>query len=127
MHVDREALDEQGYVVLPRLLDARTCRALIANYSDEARFRGRIVMARYNFGRGEYQYFNYPLPPTVQRLREVLYNALGPVANAWSARMGCATRYPRTLKAYLSRCHRAGQKQPTPLMLNKSLLTYSLR
>lgn len=117
MRIDRDALDEQGYVVLPRLLDARTCRTLIANYSDEARFRSRIVMARHNFGRGEYQYFNYPLPPTVQRLREALYDALGPIANAWSARLGRATHYPKTLKAYLSHCHRAGQKRPTPLML----------
>ena len=76
MGIDHEALDEQGYVVLPRLLDARTCRTLIASYRDEARFRSRIVMARHNFGRGEYQYFDYPLPPTVQRLREVLYDAL---------------------------------------------------
>ncbi len=117
MCLDTEVLDEQGYVVLPRLLDAATCRGLIKDYPDEARFRSRIVMARHNFGRGEYQYFNYPLPPVVQRLRESLYAALAPIANAWVARMGKSARYPKTLKAYLSLCHRAGQKRPTPLML----------
>ncbi len=117
MRIDNEALDEQGYVVLPRLLDASTCRTLIAGYGDEVRFRSRIVMARHNFGRGEYQYFAYPLPPVVQRLREALYEALAPIATAWAARMSTPTRYPKTLQAYLSRCHRAGQKRPTPLML----------
>ncbi len=117
MQIDNEALDEQGYVVLPRLLDASTCRTLIAGYGGEVRFRSRIVMARHNFGRGEYQYFDYPLPPVVQRLREALYEALAPIATAWAARMSTPTRYPKTLQAYLSRCHRAGQKRPTPLML----------
>ena len=117
MRIDNEALDEQGYVVLPRLLDASTCRTLTAGYGDEVRFRSRIVMARHNFGRGEYQYFAYPLPPVVQRLREALYEALAPIATAWAARMSTPTRYPKTLQAYLSRCHRAGQKRPTPLML----------
>ncbi|MCZ6658621.1 MAG: 2OG-Fe(II) oxygenase [Gammaproteobacteria bacterium] len=117
MQIDNEALDEQGYVVLPRLLDASTCLTLIADYSDEVRFRSRIVMARHNFGRGEYQYFDYPLPPVVQRLREALYEALAPIATAWATRMSTPTRYPKTLQAYLSRCHRAGQKRPTPLML----------
>lgn len=117
MCIDTEALDEQGYVVLPRLLNAATCKSLLNDYDDEARFRSRIVMARHNFGRGEYQYFNYPLPPVVQQLRETLYAALAPIANTWAARMGKPVRYPKTLKAYLSLCHRAGQKRPTPLML----------
>lgn len=117
MCLDTEVLDEQGYVVLPRLLDAATCRTLIKDYGDEVRFRSRIVMARHNFGRGEYQYFNYPLPPKVQRLRETLYAALAPIANAWAERMRKPARYPKTLNAYLSHCHRAGQTRPTPLML----------
>lgn len=115
--VDTDALDTQGHVVLPRLLKAAECRALVAGYADATRFRSHIVMARYNFGRGEYQYFNYPLPPTVQALRETLYAALAPTANAWMARMRKPARYPKTLQAYLVHCHRAGQKRPTPLML----------
>ena len=115
--VDTDALDAQGHVVLPRLLKAAECRALVAGYADATRFRSHIVMARYNFGRGEYQYFNYPLPPTVQALRETLYAALAPTANAWVARMRKPARYPKTLQTYLVHCHRAGQKRPTPLML----------
>ena len=111
------ALEAQGYVVLPRLVTAAEGRALIKGYDNNALFRSRVVMARHNFGRGEYQYFAYPLPPTVQRLRETLYHAFAPTANAWMTRLSRPTRYPKTLKAYLSRCHRAGQKRPTPLML----------
>ena len=125
MCIDTEALDEQGYVVLPRLLDAATCNGLINNYSDEARFRSRIVMARHNFGRGEYQYFDYPLLPVVQRLRETLYAALAPIANTWAARLRKPERYPKTLKSYLSHCHRAGQKRPTPLMLKYAADDYN--
>ena len=125
MCIDTEALDEQGYIVLPRLLDAATCNGLITNYSDEARFRSRIVMARHNFGRGEYQYFDYPLPPVVHRLRETLYAALAPIASTWAARMGKPERYPKTLKSYLSHCHRAGQKRPTPLMLKYAADDYN--
>ena len=125
MCIDTEALDEQGYVVLPRLLDAAACNGLIKGYSDEARFRSRIVMARHNFGRGEYQYFDYPLLPVVQRLRETLYAALAPIANAWAERLGKPERYPKTLKSYLSHCHRAGQKRPTPLMLKYAADDYN--
>ena len=125
MCIDTEALDEQGYVVLPRLLDAATCNGLINNYSDEARFRSRIVMARHNFGRGEYQYFDYPLLPVVQRLRETLYAALAPIANSWAARLRKPERYPKMLKSYLSHCHRAGQKRPTPLMLKYAADDYN--
>ena len=123
--VDTDALDAQGHVVLPRLLIAAECRALVAGYADATRFRSHIVMARYNFGRGEYQYFNYPLPPKVQQLRETLYAALAPIANAWAERMRKPTRYPKTLKSYLSHCHRAGQKRPTPLMLKYAADDYN--
>src|SRR5690606_40448283 len=64
------ALDQGGYAVLPALLDAAECAALVRAYEDNARFRSRIVMARHGFGRGEYKYFGYPLPDIVGRLRE---------------------------------------------------------
>ena len=51
--------------MLPGLLDAGECAALSRLYDDDARFRSRIVMARHGFGRGEYKYFAYPLPPLV--------------------------------------------------------------
>ncbi|MBV8776469.1 MAG: proline hydroxylase, partial [Alphaproteobacteria bacterium] len=57
------ALDEQGWAVLPALLSAEQCEDVAALYEAGDRFRSRILMARHGFGRGEYKYFAYPLPP----------------------------------------------------------------
>jgi hypothetical protein len=111
------ALEERGFAILPRLIDERQCRALAALYDEEASFRSRVVMARHNFGSGEYKYLRYPLPAAVERLRRGLYLQLAPVANRWHERMGLPGRFPATLAAYLDRCHAAGQLRPTPLIL----------
>ena len=111
------ALDERGYAVLPGVLEPAECRDLAALYDDEAAFRSRVVMARHNFGSGEYKYLRYPLPGVVERLRQALYPRLAPVANRWHERMGLPGRFPATLPAYLDRCHAAGQTRPTPLIL----------
>ena len=63
-------LHADGHALIPRLLQPDDCAALARDYADSARFRSRIVMARHGFGRGEYQYYAYPLPPLVQALRE---------------------------------------------------------
>jgi hypothetical protein len=106
-----------GAAVLPELLVPGECREIAALYPDEAHFRSRIVMARHGFGKGEYRYFAYPLPEPVGSLRTALYPRLAPIANAWNERMGIAARYPETHEAFLEQCHRAGQKRPTPLLL----------
>src|SRR5918994_6487838 len=62
-------LDAQGCAVIERLVSPATCRALAALYPQDERFRSRVVMARYGFGRGEYKYFAYPLPQPVAGLR----------------------------------------------------------
>jgi hypothetical protein len=111
------AIDEQGYAVLPGVLDADACRKLAGLYDRDEAFRSRVVMARHNFGRGEYKYLRYPLPPAVMALREALYPRLAPLANGWHERMGLEPRFPTTLKSYLDRCHKAGQQRPTPLIL----------
>jgi hypothetical protein len=111
------AIDEHGYAVLPGVLGADACRELAGLYDHDEAFRSRVVMARHNFGRGEYKYLRYPLPPAVAGLREALYPRFAPLANTWHERMGLEPRFPATLKAYLDRCHRAGQQRPTPLIL----------
>jgi hypothetical protein len=110
-------LDQHGAAVLPALLTPEECRAVAALYPEEAPFRSRVVMARHGFGRGEYQYFAYPLPAPIAGLRAALYPRLAPVANGWNARMGIATRYPERHEAFLQACHAAGQTRPTPLLL----------
>jgi len=110
-------LDSQGCAVLPSLLTSADCRELAELYAEESRFRSRVVMSRHGFGRGEYKYFAYPLPPLVTELRTALYPHLAPVANEWSRRLGAEPRYPASLEAFLRCCHAAGQVKPTPLLL----------
>jgi len=110
-------LDAQGCAVLKGLLSPEECRALVALYPDDSHFRSRIVMGRHGFGRGEYKYFAYPLPPVIAGLRPALYARLRDVANRWNEAMGIAIRYPGDHDAFLKRCHAAGQTRPTPLLL----------
>jgi hypothetical protein len=111
------ALDANGAAVLPALLDATQCAELRACYGRAELFRSRVVMQRHGFGRGEYQYLRYPLPPVIDALRGRLYAPLAVIANRWSEALGDATRYPATLPEFLQRCHAAGQLRPTPLLL----------
>jgi hypothetical protein len=110
-------LDERGCARVAQLLTPRECAELAALYDDAARFRSRVVMARHGFGRGAYQYFAYPLPAAIARLREQLYAQLVPIANRWQEQLGGQTGYPATHAEFLARCHAAGQKRPTPLLL----------
>jgi len=110
-------LDGQGCAVLKGLLSPDECRALAALYPDDTCFRGRIVMGRHGFGRGEYKYFSYPLPDLIARLRPALYARLTGIANRWNQAMGIDIQYPPAHAAFLERCHDAGQTRPTPLLL----------
>jgi uncharacterized protein len=110
-------LDAYGCAVAPSLLTPAECGSVASLYGAEDRFRSRVVMARHGFGRGEYQYFAYPLPEPVASLRAALYPPLATIANRWGEAMGVALRYPAAHDAYLARCHAAGQVKPTPLLL----------
>jgi uncharacterized protein len=110
-------LNEFGYSVSDPLLTTKECAELVQLYPNDSIFRSRIQMERYRFGAGEYKYFSYPLPPTIQKLRESIYPHLVPTANRWMKDLGIAQEYPDTLEAFLQRCHHSGQKRPTPLML----------
>lgn len=118
-------LDEQGYAIIEDLLAPVQCEHLTALYSVDTLFRSKVVMARHGFGRGEYKYFDYPLPGLIARLRAGLYPPLARIADRWSATLGFETRYPGTHTDYLARCHRAGQTRPTPLMLRYGVNDYN--
>ncbi len=111
------ALDARGYATLPGLLTPAECRALRLLYDDDAAFRSRVVMARHGFGRGEYKYLRYPLPPVVEGLRQEIYPHLAPIANRWRAVLKERGHFPAALDEYLAGCHAAGQTRPTSLIL----------
>jgi uncharacterized protein len=108
----RQALDQVGYATVPSVLALDQCRALEDLYGKNRNFRTRVVMARHGFGRGEYQYFAYPLPALVQALRNELYPPLARIANDWFE-----SDFPDNHGDFLARCHAAGQLRPTPLLL----------
>jgi hypothetical protein len=110
-------LDSAGAAVLPALLSTPQCLQLRDSYAREELFRSRIVMQRHGFGRGEYQYFRYPLPTLIEQLRTQLYVPLARIANRWCEVLDSALRYPETHVEFLERCHAAGQRRPTPLLL----------
>ena len=110
-------LDAYGCAIAPKLISRETCLEIAALYPDDARFRSRIVMGSHGFGRGEYKYFANPLPEQIVALRRGFYARLAPVADRWNEAMAVSVRYPAEHDAFLARCHQAGQKRPTPLLL----------
>jgi hypothetical protein len=110
-------LDNHGWTILQGLLSSDECDSIAHLYDDDSRFRSHVVMARHGLGRGENKYFTYPLPEIVSELRTALYTSLAPLANRWNEAMGLGVRYPETHDDFISRCHQAGQKRPTPLLL----------
>jgi hypothetical protein len=112
-----DALERDGYATTAPVLAADECDRIVALYDEPEHWRSRVVMQRLQYGSGEYQYFDYPLPHVVAELRAACYPRLAPVANAWHERLGLPERFPAELDEYLARCHAAGQTRPTPLVL----------
>jgi hypothetical protein len=110
-------LDSHGCAVIGPILTREQCESLTVSYDAEGMFRSRVVMARHGYGRGEYQYFAYPLPALIGALRTALYSPLAEIANQWNATMNIGVQFPREHDAFLDRCHKAGQLKPTPLLL----------
>src|SRR5215813_2617290 len=112
-----EALWADGFSRIGNLLSQSECEELRNLYPQTERFRSRIEMARYRFGKGEYQYFAYPLPEVVSHLRSELYTHLAPMANSWMAALGGRTEFPPGFDGFIALCRDRGQSRPTPLLL----------
>jgi len=110
-------LVDRGWATTGPLLTPAECAELAAGFDDTTLFRSRVVMARHGYGRGEYKYYGYPLPPLIAQLRSSLYPQLTRVANHWSVVLRRNETYPNDHREYIERCHRAGQTRPTPLLL----------
>ena len=114
-----ESLWQRGYAVTPQILSPEESASLTKMYSDETRFRSRIVMERHRFGVGDYKYFDNPLPEIVASLRTAAYPYLASVANEWAEQLGeKSPRFSVDHAAFLKTCHQAGQTKPTPLLLH---------
>lgn len=111
-----EELSEKGFVKLSSVLTSQQCEELIALY-DQPIYRSTINMARYQFGIGEYKYFNYPLPNLVQQLRTDVYPHLAKVANRWMNVLNIKELFPEKHEDLLEICHQNEQLRPTPLIL----------
>lgn len=110
-------LDQQGYVHIPGVLTAGECIELTSKYDFPEHYRSVINMERYRFGKGEYKYFRYPLPPRMARIRTNWYTPLAELANQWNIKLEIPGLYPDTHEAFIKQCHAAGQTRPTPLLL----------
>jgi uncharacterized protein len=110
-------LDAEGNAVIEGILSSDECDRIRGLYQRDNVFRSRVVMERHGFGRGEYRYFNYPLPALVADLRTSVYPHLVPIANRWNEATGSNIRYPAKHADFIERCHQAGQDKPTPLLL----------
>jgi hypothetical protein len=110
-------LRQNGHQRLGNLFTRTECEQVRSLYDSGGHFRSRIEMARYRFGRGEYQYFGYPLPPLVEALRNSLYRDLVPAARQWMDELRIPANYPDELAEFIRMCHAAGQQRPTPLLL----------
>ena len=110
-------LDAFGCAVVRAVLSPLECAVLAGAYPQPDLFRSRVVMERHGFGRGEYQYFRYPLPDLIAELRAQMYPPLAHIANRWYQAMELAPRFPTRHEDFLHRCHEAGQTRPTPLLL----------
>lgn len=110
-------LDQKGHVLLPGFVDKDMCDTWISNFDHQESYRKTVIMERHRFGRGEYKYFDYPLPDTINAIRTMLYPTLAPLANRWMRLLDIKKSYPEDHETFLKACHAQGQLKATPLIL----------
>ncbi len=112
-----EQLNTRGYARINSLFTPIECNALIELYAKEDIYRSVISMERYRFGKGEYKYFSYPLPPQLAQIRTEFFSPLSLLANKWMKALGMEISYPEEHAQFMQQCHMAKQERPTPLIL----------
>ncbi|NMH86564.1 2OG-Fe(II) oxygenase [Flavivirga algicola] len=110
-------MHEKGYAIVPKFLSDRLCQELKSLYKNNTGYRKTVVMERYRFGLGEYKYFDYPLPKTIQILREEIYPKLVPIANLWMKVLKIDRQFPTTFNELQQQCRDNNQLKPTALIL----------
>lgn len=110
-------MDQDGYAIVSNALPATECDALVRNYDESQLYRKTIQMERYRFGKGEYRYFDYPLPSQLAQMRADVYELLSGLANTWNRQLNLSQQYPDTYQKFLHLCHHNGQQRATPLIL----------
>jgi hypothetical protein len=111
------SLNEKGFARVPGALSKSECIELQQLYTDDNLYRSVIDMKRYRFGKGEYKYFRYPLPPLIQKLRSGYFPKLSEIANEWMKLLGIEIEFPGSHNEMLERCRLSNQHRPTPLIL----------
>ena len=112
-----QSMHDKGFAIIPKILSDADCEDLKSNYTNSQWYRKTIVMERYRFGLGEYKYFNYPLPPIIQTIRETVYPRLAPIANAWMQVLNINEGFPTSHIEMQQLCWLKNQKKPTVLIL----------
>ena len=53
-----EDMHQNGYAIIPGLIDNKSCEELKAGYEKAGAYRKRVIMERHRFGLGEYKYYS---------------------------------------------------------------------
>lgn len=112
-------LHDKGFAIVQNVLSEQECDYLIAEYDADV-YRKTVNMERFRFGRGEYKYFQYPLPALITELRETVYERIVPVANDWMKELKIDKVFPGTHQEMKKLCWEHGQEKPTALILKYS-------
>jgi hypothetical protein len=101
--MDRQILCSTGESVLGTVLVARGARGVCAILlGNDPRGLERDLRQRF---------------PHDDAATAALYPRLAEVADRWNAAIGLEQRFPGAHARFIRRCHRAGQRRPTPLLL----------
>jgi len=113
---NRELLTK-GFTITQAFLNDDECKDLQALFDENELYRSTIDMKRYSFGKGTYRYFKYPLPETIQILRENIYKEIVGSANIWAKNSHTDIKFPTYFSEFIDEMCARGQTRSTPIIL----------